>query len=313
MNANLKQKIKNVLPDRVMYLYSVIKIIPSYLEAKSELKYKKIPNITIMPNEETVDLIVNEGKSLSRFGDGEFMWMLGKKQNSYQDYSPELAMELCNTMRNDNNKLLIGIPGGIMDSSKCNAQARMHWLIVKNNYFEDIVTYMDIRRKYCDASITRPYIDYTDRAFSRNCFSNLKRIWQDRKVVIVEGEKTKLGVANDLFDNAKSIQRIICPSKNAFEKIDDIMLSIEIHVRKDNLILAALGPTATILAARVCEKGFQIVDIGHIDIEYMWFLSCAKIRKPIEGKYVNESNERNCSSKYDDDNKYLSSIIDRVL
>lgn len=91
------------------------------------------------------------------------------------------------------------------------------------------------------------------------------------------------------------------------------MLSIEIHVRKDNLILAALGPTATILAARACEKGFQIVDIGHIDIEYMWFLSCAKIRKPIEGKYVNESNERNCSSKYDDDNKYLSSIIDRVL
>ena len=122
--------------------------------------------------------------------------------------------------------------------------------------------------------------------FSQNSFNNLKRIWDKRKVVIVEGEKTKLGMGNNLFDNTISIQRIICPAQNAYEKIDRIMEAIRKYVHKDELILAALGPTATILVARACQMGFQAIDIGHIDIEYMWFLSGTLLRKSIEGKYM---------------------------
>ena len=41
---------------------------------------------------------------------------------------------------------------------------------------------------------------------------------KDRDVIICEGEKTRMGVGNDLLDNCKSIKRIICPSENAFDK-----------------------------------------------------------------------------------------------
>ena len=44
----------------------------------------------------------------------------------------------------------------------------------------------------------------------------LKRIWDKKDVVIVEGEKSRLGIGNDLFDNMKSIQRILCPVTDAF-------------------------------------------------------------------------------------------------
>lgn len=32
----------------------------------------------------------------------------------------------------------------------------------------------------------------------------MKAIWKDRDVVFIEGEKSRLGVGNDLFDNVKA-------------------------------------------------------------------------------------------------------------
>ena len=51
----------------------------------------------------------------------------------------------------------------------------------------------------------------------------LKTLWDKKDIVIVEGEKSRLGIGNDLFDNTKSIQRIICPSENAFFLYDKIL------------------------------------------------------------------------------------------
>ena len=73
-----------------------------------------------------------------------------------------------------------------------------------------------------------------------------------------------MGLGNDLFDNANSISRIICPAINAYEKLTEIQSAIENHVSKEQIILAALGPTASILASNMCDKGYQVIDIGHI-------------------------------------------------
>ena len=120
-------------------------------------------------------------------------------------------------------------------------------------------------------------------------------------------------MGNDLFDNASSIKRIICPAENAYERIEAIKNSIRSNVEKDTLILGALGPTASILASQLCDEGYQFVDIGHIDVEYMWYLRHAILRETIEGKYVNESGVKTCSDVYDNDSTYINSIIDRVL
>ncbi len=76
----------------------------------------------------------------------------------------------------------------------------------------------------------------------------------------------------------------------------------------DLLILFSLGPTATVLSARVSnETNVQCIDIGHLDIEYEWFLRGSVSKVPIKGKYVNES----IGKKYVDgkiDKKYASEI-----
>lgn len=306
-----KKKIKKMLPDKVVYLYDIVRTIPEYL--KSLKDNSNIPSIKFYSDEETVSLIIKEHKSLSRFGDGEFMWMSGEGMASFQNYSEDFAKDLTMAFRNQNENLLIGIPHGVFNSSKCNLYAMMHWRIIRANFLSRLMKFMDVNRVYSDASITRPYIDYRDRNYSANIFRLLKKIWNKKDIVIVEGEKTKLGMGNDLFDNSNSIKRIICPAENAYSKLEEIRASIRANVKKNTLILGALGPTASILASQLCNEGYQFVDIGHIDVEYMWYLRHAILRETIEGKYVNESGVRTCSDLYDSDIKYQNSIIDKIL
>lgn len=308
---NWKKKIKNILPDKIIYYYSIFVTIPQYL--KSRRKRTFIPVVEFFDNKATVELIIKKRKSLSRFGDGEFMWMSGEKLSSFQDYSPAFAGDLIKAFKSKNENLLIGISRGVFDASKCNLYAKMHWKIIGADFLPRLIKFIDRNRIYCDASITRPYIDYRDRKYSKEIFDLLKCIWDKKDIVIVEGEKTKLGMGNDLLNNAKSIRRIICPAENAYNKLEEIKDSIRINVSKETLILGALGPTASILAAQLCEEGYQFVDIGHVDVEYMWFQKHAILREPIEGKYVNESGIKTCSDIYDNDDSYVQSIIDCVL
>ena len=41
----------------------------------------------------------------------------------------------------------------------------------------------------------------------------LKKLWDKKDIIIIEGEHTRFGIGNNLLDNAKSFKRIICPSK----------------------------------------------------------------------------------------------------
>ena len=106
----------------------------------------------------------------------------------------------------------------------------------------------------------------------------------------------------------KSIKRIICPKKNSFNVYDKIIKET-LKINKKRLILIALGPTATILSYDLYKQGYQVIDVGHIDIEYEWFLMKAQKKIRIENKYVDEvSNGRNNITRVKD-KKYYSQII----
>ena len=110
-----------------------------------------------------------------------------------------------------------------------------------------------------------------------------------------------MGIGNDLFADTKSIKRILAPSKNAFSKYDEILNVVKKNISKDKLILIALGPTATVLAYDLFKLGYQAIDIGHIDIEYEWYLRGATEKIKIPNKFVNEvsGGEEEINSKLD--------------
>lgn len=272
--------------------------------------YKK-NSYKILSDDEVIKKIINEKKSLSRFGDGEFKWMLGIDQNSFQVNDEKLKDKLLDVFNEENDNLIIGIPRALNTLNPFNREAKKEWKLFILLYYKRIKGLLKNKknRVYADTNITRFYMDYKDKKECIHRIENLKQIWKNRDVIIIEGDKTRLGVGNDLFINAKSINRIIAPSKNAFEKYDEILKVSEL-LPHDKLILISLGPTASILSSDLSKRGYQAIDIGHIDIEYEWFLLNANKKIPIKGKYVNEAIEKGDLSNINiDDENYEKSII----
>lgn len=130
----------------------------------------------------------------------------------------------------------------------------------------------------------------------------------DKNILLVEGKYSRNGVGNDMFDKAASVKRILVPNKNAFAKYDDIKNEVLKNVNLDTLVLLAMGPSAKPLVCDLVEQGYWVLDIGHIDSEYEWFLSktVTKERTKIN-KHIAELSDANIAECTDTD--YLDSIV----
>lgn len=141
---------------------------------------------------------------------------------------------------------------------------------------------------YFDSMISRFYMPYIKFEENIRDIENLINYFSNKKILIIEGENTRFGLGNLLLKNASEIQRIILPDKNGFKKYKKILDFVLNNFTKDNIILIALGPTATVLAYEFCKNGYQALDIGHMDVEYEWYLLKAKRKIDLQYKSVNE-------------------------
>ena len=237
--------------------------------------------------EETIKNILEGGLSISRFGDGE-MRLIEGESIEFQNYNPHLASRLLDVIHAQHDRLIVGIPDVFNGLSSYKKNAVYAWRKHLSRYLNSWVKYTNPNVIYGNSFISRPYIIYKDSANSTHKFDKIKKLWEGRDILLVEGQKSRLGVGNKLFSNSNSVQRILCPIKNAFGCYDEILDSIK-EKSKSKLILLALGPTASVLALDLTVFGFQALDIGHIDIEYEWFLQKAEWTERVQNKYVNEA------------------------
>ncbi len=303
---------RTVLP---IYIWCIEKIYHVYILLNLfilRIGYK----LRIMSWKETLEYIIEHRCSIARFGDGEFMLMMKTGEIGFQSASDEISEKLLQVLRSDNKNLLICVPSVLNSVQGLTKSASDFWLQwgIKKQQHKKIVRILrkTLGRKYRfgDTQITRCYMDWKDKTRAEQSFQLLKHIWNDRDILIVEGDRTCLGVGNDLFANVKSISRIIAPSVDAYEKYNDILNTITNHCH-GHLVLIALGPTATVLASDLAGVGIQALDIGHVDIEYEWYHMMAENKIPIPGKYTNEArNGKNVSKCEDED--YLSEIVANI-
>lgn len=57
-----------------------------------------------------------------------------------------------------------------------------------------------------DTQISRPYVAFNNYSYAKRIFHNLKELWKNKDIIIIEGVQTRLGVGNDLFESVKSIK-----------------------------------------------------------------------------------------------------------
>lgn len=269
--------------------------------------FMKSPEILTI--EETIERIVSEHCSVSRNGDGELDIMMGH-DIPFQKYDSRLAAKMVMALQATSPKYISCLPDIFHDLNHFNQSARTYY--VRHLYHKRFYWYRLAKAPvvYGNAYISRFYMDWRDKSKASTRVALLKKIWDKRHIYIIEGEKSRLGIGNDLFDNALSIRRILAPARNAFCCYDEVLNYVVREVPKECLILLALGPVATAMAYELHMAGFWAVDIGHVDIEYEWMRMGATTKVAIAQKYTNEAID-GCNVGNMLDDKYQREIIKR--
>ena len=270
----------------------------------------RTPAIIVRDIDQTLDYVIENKSSIIRFGDGEMDLMLGKSI-PYQVYDENLASQLKEIISlQSDEKLVIGLPNVFSDRSNFTPAAEAFW---KGHLEHHLKDYVELARAdwYGTTFVSRPYIDYEDKSKAKGQFEKLKSIWENRDILIVEGITSRSGVGNDLFDKAKSVKRIICPSHNAFSLIEEIQEAV-LQYAENRLILCMLGPTAKILSYNLFKKGYRVLDIGHIDSEYEWMKMGAKTKVKFSHKHTAEHNFDQ-DIEFIEDETYNNQIVARIL
>lgn len=280
-------------------------------ELFAECEKPKYP--TVESGDKAIDLIIESKASMCRFGDGEFAVIAGENRQKFQRADERLGMRLKEVLASNDDNILVCIADTYGDLSKYNLDCKYNIRAymteeVRKQHYE----LLDFDKTYYDTYVTRPYASYIDNNTDapKKRFQNLRHIWEGRDILIIEGEKTRMGVGNDLFDNAKSIIRILGPAEHAFDRYDDL-LNEALKQDKERLVLIAMGATATVLAYDLAKAGFQALDIGHIDMEYEWMLAGKGRKVEVKHKY---NNEVAGGDKVEDvnDSVYESQIVARI-
>ena len=140
----------------------------------------------------------------------------------------------------------------------------------------------------------------------------LKILNKENLVIITGNPGTGKSILSKMLilNYIKKGYKVKISNTNNISKIKQSLSSKE----EKQLILLALGPTATILAYDLAKEGYQAVDIGHMDIEYEWYLRKADRKIDIENKAVNEVSGVVDKEIKDRELKaiYESQIIDRI-
>lgn len=283
-----------------------------FYEAADLLKKKKIRLPYVKSVEDTCQKILAGRCSLSRYGDGEFEIIAGHAKDVYQSDDMRLAERLREILISNLPGHLVAIAddyGAMEGMREENKNTVRKYMTPKKR--EEHYALLDMDKEYYNAYISRPYVIYphheTEMAGRR--FRELRRIWENQDVLFIEGDKTRMGAGNDLFGNAAEVARILAPNENAFDVYDSILEAALAH-GDGRVILIALGPTATVLAYDLAKAGYQALDIGHLDLEYEWFLK-GKGYSYIPHKYNNEMpGDTNVTLL--DDKKYEESVICRI-
>lgn len=217
----------------------------------------------ILSAADTVKTLV-EGKSLIRFGDGEFGIYEGKSIH-YQNWSESLR-ENFEAIKNEyeNNPIdcpyLLAMPQKFM---KING-----WKLIKKRVY---VSSWSQARLYFMRNF-RQDIQYGDAfLFEKNNSDIYRKIWIDERcpnnVIFVHNDEKYARRFEETY--LKNVFFVQCPKTNAFECVDDLEKRISNVLNnhgwsKDDVMLTiSAGPAGKVIVYRLSKQGFQCIDAGH--------------------------------------------------
>ena len=147
---------------------------PRLKEEVTEYWYPDIASV-----EETLDEIVNHGKSIARFGDGEFATIYGRVRHKFQtEQDDRLAARLLDVLASEDDRLMVAIADNYGNLERYSEQAKREIrFYLTRQVRKEHLQILKRDRKYYNAYVTRPYVMYNDSKTdcSQKRFENLKK------------------------------------------------------------------------------------------------------------------------------------------
>ena len=144
--------------------------------------FNKLRKMKFYTDEEVVDMFL-DGDSISRYGDGELRIISNTPSNFYQKNDTELGKKLFDVaMATDAKKSVICFPKPLSSLKGLNMNAKLFWVSNSFWYRKWWRKCIDLNRVYGNTQITRPYIDYKNKAGAKERYKNLKRVWDNKKI-----------------------------------------------------------------------------------------------------------------------------------
>lgn len=201
---------------------------------------------TVLSEDATIEMAL-KGRSLTRYGDGELRLALTGTASAQRVRHTKLVQELRNILIKP-QKALVCIPNAMQGPKQEN------W----KKYTENKFISMYRQPVYGSSFITRP--DSAPWINRPDYWSRVRDLWRKRDVVLCIGTDKSL-TPDIIVRDAKSVQTVRGPDVDAYRVIDELEDQI---MRYDGVVILCLGPTATVLAARLADKGRQALDLGHV-------------------------------------------------
>ena len=287
---------------------------------------QKLSSFKALNASETLEYILKNKCSLARFGDGDLDILTRTRETGYQRASEPLRIAMEKVLTSKQKNLLVCIPAVLIKFSDLKIytnRAKYHFRNILPRFYKYLGQVLRRGTIYGDTQVSRPYMDTLDKDYSEQIFNGFKKLFSVKTLIVIEGEKTRLGVGNDLLSGAQNVLRVLAPAVNAFDRCDEIFQkALEVASNQETkgdkpeeiLFVLALGSTAKLLTYDLTAKGYRAVDVGHLDIEYEWFLRGAQEKIEIPGKYVNEAKDGKVWLENSDLNleQYKKEIVARV-
>lgn len=201
----------------------------------------------VLSEDQTLELVL-AGRSIARYGDGEFKLCLGHSIKS-QRHEPRLAMRLRKILTLEDVDCLVGIPN-------LHAKTKPFWDSFRRPVYTSLFRKDGV---YGSAFISRP--DSAPWIARDDYYDRVESLWRGLEVTLVRGSGKSLTA--QLLSSASRVTEILCARQHAWQDYEQLLEQIG---RPERALLCC-GPTATVLAADLARRGVHAVDLGHLG---MW-------------------------------------------
>ncbi len=202
--------------------------------------------------DETIDKLMSGNFSIARYGDGEFLLCLDRPI-SFQKNNKVLRKRLVEILAAANNQhCLIAI------SEFRTERLTPFWKQFWFENIEDIASMLLPDATYYNQSVTREVkLHHIER---------IQTIWNNRFVIFVVGKGSRFDVQHELFAAVSGSSVLFGLPINAWDNYEELLQEVITEAGKHTtpLVICALGPTATVMAFDLSQKGIQALDLGHL-------------------------------------------------